>query len=92
MKNKKSEDKILQIGSIIKFICKESGKKCIGKVIRLSGPKDGLITIFLIKKGCVKFRDDYECWYMTNRDVIIDLTKEEKVMVMKYLLTGINNG
>lgn len=92
MENKKSEDKIPQVGSIIKFRCKESSKKCIGKIIRLSGPGENLITMFLIKKGCKRPRLNGECWYKIEEDVIIELNKEDKVIIMKYLLTGKNNG
>lgn len=75
-------DKI-NVGDIIKFKCKFHRVNCIGRVYEF---KNKCIYFNLVKgaEGCIS-----NCSVPIFKYHKKKLTKKEKIMVMKYLLTGI---
>lgn len=82
----------LKPGNIIKFEC--SHKICIGKVIRIRSRGENVILPLLPGCGTVKKLDWCVCKEGVDKllgikDKDFFLSKEEKVAILKYLLTGV---
>lgn len=85
--------KDMMIGDIIKIECGEA--ICIGEIVEIERTVKNFVLIKTTNSICNKVVNHkingYKC-FLEEDNKVLPLTKEERLMVMKYKLCGVTNG